>query len=240
MMIKYLIIIALVLLVAGLILMNVSVSGNTFVKYTCMNGELRGNVTCVFPWDANVNNHVVGHALVSLDTGGVQELSNGTVIAKEITYIPLTSSFRIGNETQLLFNVYNSSSKWFNITLPGVCRVAINATIIGSGYVSITILDNGKIIDYTPYTYSLFTTTYANGSINILVKPAIILSCPCTNTLVVISVNGTCIRQYNATVVSTAYLTTHSSYYPYRVYAMLLLIASLAVLIISLILAFRR
>lgn len=240
MMIKYLIITALVLLIAGLVLMNVSVGGNAFVKYTCMNGELRSNVTCVFPWDTDVSNYVIGRALVSLGTGGVQELNNGSIVTREITYIPLTSSLRISNETQLTFNVYNSSSKWFNITLPGVCRVTINATIIGSGYVSIMILDNSKIIDYTPYTYSLFTTTFANGNIDILVKPAIILSCPCTNSLVVISVNGSCIKRYNATVVSTAYLMTHSSYYPYRVYAMLLLIASLVVLIISSILAFKH
>ncbi|WP_054853596.1 hypothetical protein [Vulcanisaeta distributa] len=238
--INYLEIISLILLIISLVLLVIPVSQGAVITYTCVNGELRGNTTCVFPRAVEINNSVIGNVLVSINNGQPERLNNGSVVAREITLIPVASYVRVSNESQVVINIYNPTSKWVNITLPGSCILTVNATILGSGYVSITVLSNGKVIDYTPYTYSLFITTYANNSINILIKPAVPLSCPCINTIVNVLVNGACIEHGNAIVSSIAYMKSRTAGNSYGAYALVLLLASLIVLAISLTLKIRQ
>ncbi len=132
-------------------------------------------------------------------------------------------------------------SKWVNITLPGSCTLTINATVLGSGYVSITVLSDGRVIDYTPYTYSLFITTQADNNLDILIKPAVPLSCPCINTIVNILMNGTCIQRSNAIITSVAYIKGNNAVNNiHGMYTLILMLVSVIMLTISLILNTKR
>ncbi len=234
--IKYLGVVSLLLLIVSSILLVIPPSQGMLTTYTCINGELRDNTTCVFPQVVRINNYVIGNALVSVNNGQPEKLGNGSITAREITLIPMVNYVRIINQTQVIFNIYNPTSKWVNITLPGSCILTINTTILGSGYISITVLSNGRAVDYTPYTYSLYISTYANDSVNLLIKPAVPLSCPCINTIVNVSVNGTCVERNSAIITSIAYIKSSNavSNNPYRTYVLILLLTSLIALMVSL------
>ncbi|WP_054842444.1 hypothetical protein [Vulcanisaeta distributa] len=240
--IKYAEIISLALLIVSLILLVIPSNQGVITTYTCINGELKSNTTCIFPQVVKINNYVIGSALVLINNGQPERLSNGSIIAREITLMPAVSYVRIINNSQVTFNIYNPTSKWVNITLPGSCILTINATILGSGYVSITVLSDGRIIDYTPYTYSLFTTTQADNNLDIIIKPAVPLSCPpCINTIVNILVNGTCIQRSNAIITSVAYVKGNNAVNNlHGMYALILMLISLIMLTASLILSTRR
>ncbi|ADN51475.1 hypothetical protein [Vulcanisaeta distributa] len=238
---KYAEVISLALLIVSLILLVVPLIQGAIITYTCINGELKSNTTCIFPQVVKINNYVIGNALVSINNGQPERLSNGSIMAREITLMPAVNYVRIINESQVTFNIYNPMSKWVNITLPGSCTLTINATVLGSGYVSITVLSDRRVIDYTPYTYSLFITTQADNNLDILIKPAVPLSCPCINTIVNILVNGTCIQRNNAIVTSIAYVESNNTVNnAHGVYALILILASLIMLATSLILSTRR
>ncbi|GAB6946254.1 hypothetical protein JCM16161A_03840 [Vulcanisaeta sp. JCM 16161] len=238
---RYLGVVSLLLLTVGLILLVIPPGQGEFITYTCMNGELRGNTTCVFPQAVRINNYVVGDALVSVNYGQPERLINGSIIAHEVMFIPVINYVKVFNQTQVMFNIYNPTSKWVNITLPGSCILTVNATILGSGYVSITVVSDGRVIAYTPYTYSLFTSTYANDSIDLLIKPAVPLSCPCINTIVNVVLNGTCIERSNAFITSTARVSVSNTINtPYRTYALMLLLISLVIIAISIVPGIRR
>ncbi len=239
---KYAEIASLALLIVSLILLVAPSNQGAIITYTCINGELKSNTTCIFPQVVKINNYVIGNALVSINNGQPERLSNGSIMAREITLMPAISYVRIINESQVTFNIYNPMSKWVNITLPGSCTLTINATVLGSGYVSITVLSDRRVIDYTPYTYSLFITTQADNNLDILIKPAVPLSCPpCIYTIVNILVNGTCIQRNNAIVTSIAYVEGNNTVNnAHGVYALILILASLIMLAASLILSTRR
>ena len=196
---------SLIALILGLALLGQSLMGNN-ETVNCVSGELSSAVTCVFPNPVTIQNHVHGVALVSINGEGPTRLVNGSVIASVVTYMPFTQRVFFNNESQLVFNIFNPVGKWVNITLPGECRLTLNVTVLGSGYVSITALSNNKTVAYTPYTYSLVATITANDDLDIYVKPAIPLSCPCINTVVFVSINGTCTRVYIPTVEAVAYI----------------------------------
>jgi hypothetical protein len=198
-------VVSLITLVLGLALLGQSLTGSN-ETVNCVSGELGGAVTCVFPSPVTIQNYVHGAALVSINGGSPTRLVNGSVIASVITYMPFTQRVFLNNESQLVFNIFNPVGKWVNITLPGECHLTLNVTVLGSGYVSITALSNNKTVVYTPYTYSLITTITASDDLDIYVKPAIPLSCPCINTLVFVSINGTCTRAYTPTVEAVAYI----------------------------------
>ncbi len=232
--------VSLALLVIGILLLVISPGRGVVITYTCINGELRSNTTCVFPQAVEVSNYVIGNALISINNGQPEELVNGSVIAREITLAPVIEHINYVNETQVTFNIFNPTSKWVNLTLPGSCLLTVNATVLGSGYVSITVFSGGKVIDYTPYTYSLFITTQANDDINMLIKPAVPLSCPCIHTILIISINGTCTLRSNAFVRSIAHVRMNDVVNPYRAYALILLAISSMALAASLILGVKR
>ena len=232
---RYMGIVSLVLLTIGLILLVLPSNQGTLITYKCINGELRGNTTCIFPQAVKINNYVIGNALISINNGQPERLINGSITASEITLIPVMRYIKVINETQVTFNIYNPVSKWVNITLPGSCTLTVNATVIGSGYVSITVLSDGRVIDYTPYTYSLFITTQASNELDIFIRPAVPLSCPCIHTIVNVLINGTCIRPSRAFVTSIAYVRG-GGMNPYRSFALVFLLLSLVLLTVSLIL----
>ncbi|GAB6945773.1 hypothetical protein [Vulcanisaeta sp. JCM 14467] len=233
---RYMGVASLALLTIGLILLVLPSNQGTLITYTCINGELRGNTTCVFPQAVKINNYVIGNALISINNGQPERLINGSITASKITLISVMRYIKVINETQVTFNIYNPVSKWVNITLPGSCTLTINATIIGSGYVSITVLSNGRVIDYTPYTYSLFITTQASDGLDIFIRPAVTLSCPCIHTIVNVVINGTCIKHGNAFVKSIAYIKGGNTVgNPYKSYALIFLLLSLILLAVSLV-----
>ncbi|MFP3296460.1 MAG: hypothetical protein RXN78_02620 [Vulcanisaeta sp.] len=226
------VIIALVVLILGLVLFSQSLAGKGEV-IDCVNGKLNSVKTCVLPGYVTITNYVHGNALVSINGGSPVRLTNGSIIARDITYIPLIRYVSFSNKSQVIFNIFNPTGKWINITLPGECLLTLNVTILGSGYISITALSNNRTMVYTPYTYSLLTNTVANNDLNIYIKPAIPLSCPCINTITIVSINGTCSEISTATIEAMAYVSRTQINWVLLMISVVLMSMSTIILIIN-------
>lgn len=223
---------AAVILIISIVFLLMS-TGSRNIEYICIDGELRGSRTCVLPGYAVIVNRVYGEALVSIDGGKPIPLGNGSIIAHMITYTPVMHVVNINNESQVMFNVLNPIPKWVNVSLPGECIVTMNVTILGSGYVSIMAITNNRTIAYTPYTYSLVLTIPATDNLSIFIKPAIILSCPCINTITLVRINGTCIRQSNAYIIATAHINEQHVDVPLLTSSLMLMIIAIVMLLTS-------
>ncbi|KUO92959.1 MAG: hypothetical protein RXN89_03860 [Vulcanisaeta sp.] len=224
--------IALITLVTGLLLLPQSLTGNG-ETIVCINGTLSGMRTCVFPGYVTITNYVHGDALVSINGGGPTPLANGSVIAHVITYIPVIKHLVLSNRSQVIFDIFNPTGKWVNITLPGKCFLTLNVTILGSGYISVTAISNNGTITYTPYTYSLVTNTVANNDLDIYVKPAIPLSCPCINTITVVSINGTCTETNTAIIEAVAHINKVKINWALLIISVVLISLSAIILVIN-------
>ncbi len=223
-------IIALILAITGASLLPLSI-GSKSMTQVCIDGVLNNNVTCVFPGYAAIKNMIYGNALISIDGNEPVPLSNGSVIAHKVTYMPISKKIIVNNETQVTFNIFNPTSKWVNITLPGTCLLTINVTLLGSGYVSITAISNNETVVHTPYTYSLLTIVVIKNDLDVLIRPAIPLSCPCINTITLVRINGTCIQQETPIVKAVAHVTLYNINMNLLLISIALIIASAMLLI---------
>ncbi len=183
------------LITVGVILILLSINNVSVVAMSCYSGVLSHEVTCEFPQVVEVVNRVRGAVLASINNGPFTQLGNTTVYAEVISYKPYVypgGTVKFSNTTVVQFSIDHPLGYWLNFTLPGTCDLSINATLQGGGYFYILVISNGSTIGFTPYTYSYYTTTHAVGSLDVLIKPAIPLACPCVVSLVTVNITGEC------------------------------------------------